>query len=162
MIMTGKIIFLSRKYSKSIDLCLLFAVTWFYVGCAHGPVRHHTLGYYKYASAEFTKRSPLLVKPLALTTGLATDIILIGVDTAVTPIAAFIVPGVVVEVTDNEETRGLANLVIPTYPLTLANIGVMGLGSGTKDEYEELFGYESSLFQDALPEDTPVENEELP
>ena len=117
-------------------------------GCAHGPVRHHSLGYYKYGTVEFTKGSPLLLKPIALPVGLATDIVLVVVDTAVTPVAAFFVPSHIVEIGSDEETNSLANLVIPTYPLTLVNIGALGMGSGTKEEYETIFGHESSLFQD--------------
>jgi hypothetical protein len=162
MTTTGKIILIFCKYSKSIYYCILFVGICFCIGCAHGPVRHHTLGYYKYASFEFTKRSHLFVKPLALTTGLATDIVLIGVDTAVTPIAALIVPDDVLEVGRDEETRSMLNLMIPTYPFTLANIGAMGLGSGSKDEYEELFGYESSLFHDTPSDDNSVENQKSP
>lgn len=145
---------MNRK-RKTIVCCYLLLLMCLWVGCAHGPARHHTLGYYRYASSEFTKRSSFLVKPLALTAGLATDMVLIVADTAVTPIAAFIVPGELITVSSNEETTGLANLVIPTYPVTLANIGALGMGSGTKEEYESIFGYESSLFHDTLPDDRP-------
>jgi hypothetical protein len=103
----------------------------------------------------------LPVKPIALIAGIATDAVLIVMDTAVTPVAAWIVPGVVVEVSPDEETTNMANLLIPTYPLTLANIGAMGLGSGTKDEYEKIFGYESSLFQAGLSDRSAEKQESL-
>lgn len=131
-----------------IALCCSLIFIGVFAGCAHGPVRHHTLGYYKYAAVELTKRSHLLVKPAALPVGLAADIVLIAVDTAATPVAAFFVPSHVIDVSADEETNGLANLVIPTYPLTLVNIGALNMGSGTKEEYEAIFGHESSLFQD--------------
>jgi len=144
-----------------IFFCFLLVFISSCTGCAHGPVRHHTLGYYKYAGVEFTKRSSLPVKPIALIAGIATDAVLIVADTVVTPVAAWIVPGVIVEVSPDEETTNMANLLIPTYPLTLANIGAMGLGSGTKDEYEKIFGYESSLFQTGLS-DHSAEKQESP
>jgi len=139
---------------KTIVFYCLLVLICTCIGCAHGPARHHTLGYYRYATVEFTKRSSLLFKPVAFPAGLATDLVLVAVDTAITPIAAFIVPGVVVDVGADEETKNLANLVIPTYPLTLADIGAMEMGSGTKEEYEAIFGHESSLFQE-VPSDQP-------
>jgi hypothetical protein len=142
-----------------IYFCFILGFVSLFTGCAHGPARHHTLGYYKFAGAEFTKRSSLPVIPLALITGLATDAVLIVADTAITPVAAWIIPGVIVKVSPDEETNNMANLLIPTYPLTLANIGAMGLGSGTKEEYEEIFGYESSLFQAGLSDRSAGEQE---
>lgn len=143
---------MKRKATIIVLYCSIMFISALF-GCAHGPVRHHTLGYYRYGTVEFTKRSPLLVKPVALPVGFATDIVLIAVDTAVTPVAAFFVPGHVVEVGSDEETNRLANLIIPTYPLTLVDIGALGMGSGTQDEYEDIFGHESSLFHD-IPADS--------
>jgi hypothetical protein len=142
-----------------IFFCFILGFISNCAGCAHGPARHHTLGYYRYAGSEFTKRSSLPVIPIALITGLATDAVLIVADTVATPVAAWIVPGVVVKVSPDEETNNMANLLIPTYPLTLANIGAMGLGSGTKAEYEEIFGHESSLFQAGLSDGAAGEQE---
>jgi len=137
---------------KHLVIAILFAGTSYLCGCAHGPVRHYTLGYYRYATVEFTKRSHWALKPLALPFGLVTDAVLIVTDTVATPVAPLILPPIEIEFSDDPEINGAANIYFPTYPFALNKIGFLGMGSGSKEEYEELFGFESTLFQDQMEE----------
>jgi uncharacterized protein YceK len=140
----------SGKAAKHRFIVIQFAVIAYLCGCSHGPVRHYTLGYYRYATIEFTKRSHWALKPLALPFGLVTDAVLIVTDTAATPVAPIFLPPIEIEYSDDPEINGAANVYIPTYPFALVKIGFWGMGSGSKEEYEELFGSESTLFQDQM------------
>ncbi|MFO7559575.1 MAG: hypothetical protein R6X10_12150 [Desulfobacterales bacterium] len=140
----------SGKAVRQCFIAILIAAAAYLFGCSHGPVRHYTLGYYRYATIEFTKRSHWALKPLALPFGLVTDAVLIMADTAATPVAPFILPPIEVSYSDDPEINGAANTYIPSYPFTLVKIGLLGMGSGNQEEYEELFGFESTLFRDQM------------
>ncbi len=147
----------SGKAARQCFIAILIAAAAYLFGCSHGPVRHYTLGYYRYATIEFTKRSPWALKPLALPFGLVTDAVLIVTDTAATPVAPFILPPIEVPYSDDPEINGAANIYIPSYPFTLAKIGFLGMGFGSQEEYEELFGFESTLFKDQMEAGTGLE-----
>jgi len=147
----------SGKAAKQSSIAILIAAAAYLWGCSHGPVRHYTLGYYRYSTTEFTKRSHWSLKPLALPFGLVTDAVLIVADTAATPFAPLILPPIEIEYSDDPEINGAANIYIPSYPFTLVKIGFLGMGSGSKEEYEELFGFESTLFQDQMEADDSLE-----
>jgi len=149
----------SGKAAKNSVIAILFAATAYLCGCSHGPVRHYTLGYYRYATIEFTKRSHWALKPLALPFGLVTDAVLIVTDTAATPVAPLILPPIEIEYSDDPEINGAANIYIPSYPLALVKIGFLGMGSGSREEYEELFGFESTFFQDQMEEGDSAEKQ---
>ena len=81
----------TRKASKVLGGCLfqlLIFIVFCASGCATGPLRYKTLGHYKYATAEFSSRVSLPVKPLAITGGLVTDGTIMIADTVVIPIVA--------------------------------------------------------------------------
>lgn len=150
--------FVSGKALKSCFIVILFAAGAYLSGCAHGPVRHYTLGYYRYAAIEFTKRSHWTLTPVALTFGLITDAVLIVADTAATPVAPIFLPPIEIEFSDDPEINGAANIYIPNYPYALAKIGLMGMGYGSRKTYEKFFGVESTLFKDQMETgDSPEE-----
>jgi len=96
----------SGKAAKLRFIAIQFAVIAYLCGCSHGPVRHYTLGYYRYATTEFTKRSHWALKPLALPFGLVTDAVLIVTDTAATPVTPLFLPPIEIEYSDDPEING--------------------------------------------------------
>jgi len=139
--------FVFGKAFKSRLVVVLFAAGTCLYGCAHGPVRHYTFGYYRYATIEFPKRSHWMLKPFALTFGLITDAVLIAADTAATPAAPVWLPPIEIEYSDDPEINGAANVYMPNYPFALAKIGLMGMGFDSKEAYEQIFGFESTFFK---------------
>lgn len=57
-------------------------------GCATGPLRYKTLGRYKYATIEFTERTPLLAKPFAAAGGVIADGTILVADTVTIPLVS--------------------------------------------------------------------------
>ena len=57
-------------------------------GCATGPVRYKTLGRYEYTTIEWTRRAPVMLKPIAAIGGTAMDVAIAGVDTVFTPVVS--------------------------------------------------------------------------
>jgi hypothetical protein len=85
---------MKRKWKKAIIVIALICVIL--TPIVHGPARYKTLGYRKFATIEFVKRSPLVLKPFSALAGIVVDI-------AITPIE---IPAILVCAVHPAWTRG--------------------------------------------------------
>lgn len=144
-------------------LALLVMVV-FVSGCLTGPVRYKTLGRYKYATVEFTDRSPPLGKPFAAVGGVLTDGAILAADTIVVPVVSIPISVKMAALVPFAEPGGFerhpvmsTTMGILFFPIYLPwsyglNLYFQSYGpeesSYSKSFYPEMYGDESKLFLD--------------
>jgi hypothetical protein len=116
-------------------------------GCVHGPVRYKTLGYHKYATVEFTKRSEPALKVLAAPAGVITDTLVTAIDTPV--IVVWSVPLVFThggpDAAGCKKDPWIGVITFPFwYPVQLWAVCVW-----PRDMYQEVFGAEAGIFRES-------------
>lgn len=135
--------------------CLVMFLLFFSSGgCISGPVRYKALGYHKSAIVEFSKRSPLVLKPPAFCLGTLLDLTIVVIETPVTVIA-----GVPIHFKfGGPDCRGFGNIkdglmAFPVwYPVELLAIMVW-----PKVAYQDVFGKETGIFADKSKDSHPCE-----
>jgi len=129
-----------------LALCMVLS------GCAHGPVRYKTLGYHKYATVEFTRRSPKLVKPLAAPVGVVCDTVVTAIDIPVILIGS--IPMVFTR--GGPDGAGCMNepwIGVLTFPFWYP-VQMWVTTVWPEEMYEEVFGRETGIFKTIETEKT--------
>ncbi len=128
-------------------------------GCVHGPIRYKTMGYHKYATAEFTKRAPSVAKAVAAPVGLVTDTIITALD-----IPADIIWSIPLVFThggpDAAGCRGDIMIGVLTFPLWYP-VTIVALNVWPKDMYEDIFGKETGIFRDDIEQSEALQTGRL-
>jgi hypothetical protein len=153
-----QIVVVLREGNKmmKIKLYSLLALILIFPSCANGPCRYKSLGYYRYGTYEFTKRAHPALMPIAAVGGIATDSLLICLDTGANIIVAvpltFTHGGPDADgILKDHSLKNIVSSVIVFpfwYPFTIAALGIW-----PEPMYEEVFGKGSQLFCDTNPPD---------
>lgn len=80
--------FINGGVRRSVGLAVVSMFIASFTGCATGPLRYKTFGRYKYATVEFTERTPSLGKPFAAAGGVLADGTIAVADTLMIPLVS--------------------------------------------------------------------------
>lgn len=143
---------------------IVVALFIFSSGCATGPLRYKALGRYKYATVEFTERTPLLGKPFVAAGGILADGTILVADTLIVPLISIPIAVKTATLGPCPETRNFGKhpiketaLSLFMFPIYLPWSYCLNLYFQSYEPkgtpyfnyfYPELYGDESALFTD--------------